>query len=193
MVGRADAGSELQTKFIAETQRYLDRVSDTITRLNMLVRWSETPGRATQVTAVELLPLVREIVASLPVGDSESPCQVRTEAIGQTVLANREGLALLIEKISRCVRDAVYPETPTIWLREPPVGSLAEHWVIIAAPDQLEPASDPDNLVPFTDDRASSLYALDIAIAFRQVITNGGRVFCFQEKKPGAVIALPRA
>jgi hypothetical protein len=173
MVGRAEAGTELQAKCIEETQRYLARVNDTINRLNMLVRWSETPVRAGQVSAVELLPLVREVIASLPVGDLESPCQVRTEAMDQIVLANREDLKLLIDKITRCVRDAVQPATATIWVREPSVGSLAEHWIVVAATDQLEPASDLDNLVPFTDDRAASFYALDTrshSARFRQVV-----------------------
>jgi hypothetical protein len=193
LVHRVEANSEAHAKCMRETQRCFKQLDDTITRLFKLVRCSEAPVPARQVAAVELLPLIREVVASLPVGDSDSPFQVRTEDVGQTVLANQEDLTLLIDRTSRWVGAEVQPDVPTVWVREPSVDSLAEYRIIIAAPDQLESASDPDNLVPFTDDRAPFHYALDIAVAFRQLVANGGRMFCFREKKPGAVIVLPRA
>ena len=137
---------------------------------------------------------VQEAAARLPVLEGGSPREVRAETTGQTVIAHTDSLMLLIEKVSLCVQGKIPGgQLPILWLREAPVSSSAERWVLIAAPDQFDAASNPDNRVPFTDDRASSFCLLDIAITSRLVTAAGGRVLCFREKKPGAVIALPRA
>ena len=195
IVERVGPVTEQQAKCLEEIRRSLTRIRERTERMSMLVRWSQEPVRPTKVEVVELGALVNDVVTGLPDQESDSPWQwqVRTEMPGQVVLANRDDLKLLIEKISLCVRNALRSGTPTIWLREPSVSSRPEHWVVIAGADHLEAASNPDNLVPFTDDRASSIYLLDIAVASRLVEANGGRVLCFREKVPGAVIALPRA
>jgi hypothetical protein len=192
IVERVGPVTEQQAKCLDEIRRSLKRIRDRTDRLDMLVRWSQQPLRPTKVHVVELGPLINEVVAGLSAQELDPPWQVRTEVPWPTVLANRDDLKLLIEKVSLCVRHALRSGAPTIWLREPSVSSPAEHWVVIAGADHLEAAANADNLVPFTDDRASSIYLLDIAVASRQVEANGGRVLCFREKVPGAVIALPR-
>jgi len=146
-----------------------------------------------KVEVVELGPLVDEVVAGLRVQYPDSSWPVRMDLPPPTVLVNRDALKLLMEKVTRCVWQALGSETPTIWLREPPVSSSPDHWVVIAGAGRLEAASNPENLLPMTDDRASSVYLVEIAVASRQVEANGGRVLCFRERVPGAVIALPRA
>ena len=193
MVERVGLTAEQQAKCQEGIRRSLGRIRDSTDRLDMLVRWSQEPLRPTKVNVVELGPLVNEVVAGLPVQEPDSPWQVRTEVPGQIVLANRDDLKLLIEKVGLCVWQALRFAKAAMWVRESPMGSPAEHWVVIAGVDRLDAASNPDNLVPLTDDRASSIYLLDIAVASRLVEANGGRVLCFREKVPGAVIALPRA
>ena len=193
MVERVGPVTEQQAKCLEEIRRSLKRIRDRTDRLNMLVRLTQQPLGPTKVDVVALGPLLSDVVAGLPAQEPDSPWQVRTEGAGQAVLANKDDLKLLIEKVSLCVLQALRSERLTIWVTEPSVSSPAEHRVVIAGTDHLEAASNPDNLVPFTDDRASSLYLLDIAVAARLVTANGGRVLCFREKIPGAVIALPRA
>jgi hypothetical protein len=133
------------------------------------------------------------VVADLLAQDPDTPWPIRTAVPQQTVLANRDVLKLLMEKVTRCVRQALGLERPTIWLTEPLVSSSPEHWVVIAGAEHLEAASNPENLVPMTDDRASLRFLVEIAVASRQVEASGGRVLCFREKVPGVVIAIPRA
>lgn len=193
MVERVGPATEQQAKCLEEIRRTLGRIRDTTDRLNMLVRWTHEPLRPTKVDVVELGPLVHEVVAGLPAQEPDPPWQVQTEVPGQTVLANRDDLKLRDREVSLCVWQALRFREAAVWVRESPIASPAEHWVVIASADHVEAASNPDNLAPFTDDRASSIQLLAIAVASRLVAVNGGRVLCFREKLPGAVIALPRA
>lgn len=193
LVERVGPATEQQAKCLEESRRHLRRIVDTTDRLNKLMRWSQEPVWLPKLEVVELGPLVDEVVAGLQVQDPDFPWPVRMDLPPQDVIANRDVLKLLMEKISRCVWQSLESETPTIWLTEPSVSSSAEHWVVIAGKDRLEAAANLDNLVPMTDDRASLRFLVEIAVASRQVEASGGRVLCFREKVPGVVIALPRA
>ena len=193
LVERVEPATEQQAKCLEESRRHLRRIVDTTDRLNKLMRWSQEPVWRPKVEVVELGPLVDEVVAGLRVQYPDSSWPVRMDLPPPTVLVNRDALTLLMEKVTRCVWQALGSDTPAIWLTEGSVTSSAEHWVVIVGADRLEAAVNPENLVPMTDDRVASPYLLEIAVASRQVEANGGRVLCFRERVPGAVIALPRA
>jgi hypothetical protein len=188
--------TERQAKFLEEIQRALGRMHQTMERMEKLALWSEGRIDPVKVEVVELGALVREVAEGFTVRESDPPLEVRMGADAHNVRANRRDLAALIGSVIFCVwvalnRGSTVGRT-AVWVTEPQVGSIGECWVVIAAPDQLERAMDPDNLVTFTDDRAGFIQALNIAVASRLVTAAGGRMLCFREKVPGAVIAVPR-
>jgi signal transduction histidine kinase len=195
MMGREPV-TERQAKFLEEIQRALGRMHQTMERMEKLALWSEGRIDPVKVEVVELGALVREVAEGFTVRESDPPLEVRMGADAHNVRANRRDLAALIGSVIFCVwvalnRGSTVGRT-AVWVTEPQVGSIGECWVVIAAPDQLERAMDPDNLVTFTDDRAGFIQALNIAVASRLVTAAGGRMLCFREKVPGAVIAVPR-
>jgi len=184
--------TEQQRKVSQELEKTARRLQDMAAQMATLV--SATEGRLQrQVEVVELGSVVREAVASVVARSrSDVGFEIRAED-SELVEANKSDLIFAAETVFACVLRTLKGTDGVVWVTAPVTAARAERWVIVAAPDQLERALDPNNLEPLTDSRTSLTNALEMGVACRLIAAGGGLILRFREQIPGAVIALPEA